>query len=80
MTERMVAPGQLARMDFCKKASEPASTEAVASSSNKILGVAEDSTGQAQELTLANGVVGAVVSDDGVELVLLVRDKFLEAN
>lgn len=44
------------------------------------LGVAEDSAGQAQELTLANGVVGAVVSNDGVELILLVRNKFLETN
>lgn len=41
---------------------------------------AEDGTGQAQELTLANGVVGAVVSDDSVELVLLVGDKVFEAN
>ena len=44
------------------------------------LGAAEDSTGQTQELTLADGVVGAVVSNDGVELILLVRNKFLETN
>lgn len=44
------------------------------------LWVAEDSTGQAQELTLANGVVGTIVSDDSVKFVLLVGDKFLEAN
>jgi len=44
------------------------------------LGVAEDSAGQAQELTLADGVVGAVVSDGGIELVLLVGDEVLETN
>jgi len=44
------------------------------------LGVAEDSTGQAQELTLADGIVGAVVSDDSVELALLARDEVLETD
>ena len=44
------------------------------------LGAAEDSTGQTQELTLADGVVGAVVSNDSVELVLLAGDEVLETN
>ena len=44
------------------------------------LGVAEDSTGQAQELTLTDGVVEAIIGDDGVELVLLAGNEVLEAN
>lgn len=44
------------------------------------LGVTEDSTGQAQELTLTDRVVEAIIGDDGVELVLLAGNEVLEAN
>lgn len=44
------------------------------------LGVAQDGTGEAKELTLADAVVGAVVGDDGVQLFRSRGDEFFHAN
>jgi len=44
------------------------------------LGIAKDSTGQTQELTLTDRVVGTIVSHSGVELVLLFGDEILETD